>query len=32
MDKIQTGAWSGTLAYGGSGSPLSKGVFIGQRM
>ncbi len=32
MDKIQTGAWSGTLAYGGSGAPLSKGVFIGQRM
>lgn len=32
MDKIQTGAWAGTLAYGGTGAPLSKGVFIGQRM
>jgi hypothetical protein len=32
MDKIQTGAWSGTLAYGGNGAPLAKGVFIGQRM
>jgi hypothetical protein len=32
MDKIQTGAWAGTLAYGGAGAPLAKGVFIGQRM
>lgn len=32
MDKIQTGAWAGTLAYGGSGAPLAKGVFIGKRM
>lgn len=32
MDKIQTGAWSGTLAYGGSGSPLAGATFIGQRM
>lgn len=32
MDQIQTGAWTGTLAYGGAGSPLSRGTFIGQRM
>jgi hypothetical protein len=32
MDKIQTGAWAGTLAYGGNGAPLASGVFLGQRM
>jgi hypothetical protein len=32
MDKIQTGAWAGTLAYGGNGAPLAKGLFVGQRM
>jgi hypothetical protein len=32
MDQIQTGAWTGTLAYGGNGSPLSRGTFIGARM
>jgi hypothetical protein len=32
MDKIQTGAWAGTLAYGGTGAPLAKGNFVGQRM
>jgi len=31
MDKIQTGAWTGTLAYAGTGAPLSRGTFIGQR-
>lgn len=32
MDSIQTGAWTGTLAYAGEGVPLAKGVFIGERM
>ena len=33
MDKIQTGAWTGTLAYGGTPAPLATGAtFIGQRM
>jgi hypothetical protein len=32
MDKIQTGAWAGTLSYAGTPAPLSKGVFVGQRM
>lgn len=32
IDKIQTGAWSGTLAYGGAGAPLAHGTFTGARM
>jgi hypothetical protein len=32
MDKIQTGAWAGTLAYGGNGAPLGTGTFVGKRM
>lgn len=32
IDQIQTGAWSGTLAYGGAGAPLAHGTFTGQRM
>jgi hypothetical protein len=31
MDQIQTGAWAGTLAYAGNGSPLARGTFTGQR-
>ena len=32
VDQIQTGAWAGTLAYGGNGAPLAHGTFTGQRM
>lgn len=32
MDSIQTGAWTGTLAYGGNPAPLARGTFIGTRM
>jgi hypothetical protein len=32
LDVIQTGAWAGTLAYGGSGAPLAHGTFIGNRL
>jgi hypothetical protein len=32
MDKIQTGAWSGTLSYAGTGAPLAKGQFHGVRL
>lgn len=32
MDKIQTGAWTGTLTYGGAPAPLSTATFFGQRM
>lgn len=32
MDKIQTGAWTGNLAYAGTPAPLARGTFIGQRM
>jgi hypothetical protein len=32
MDKIQTGAWSGTLTYSGSAAPLARGTFIGSRL
>jgi hypothetical protein len=32
MDKIQTGAWAGTLAYSGTAVPLARGTFIGQRL
>lgn len=32
MDKIQTGAWSGTLSYGGTPAPLATATFIGARM
>ena len=31
MDKIQTGAWAGTLSYGGHGAPLAHGTFVGER-
>lgn len=31
MDVIQTGAWTGTLAYGGDDAPLSHGTFVGTR-
>jgi hypothetical protein len=31
IDTIQTGAWSGTLNYSGTGAPLSRGNFIGSR-
>jgi hypothetical protein len=31
MDKIQTGAWTGNLAYAGSAAPLGTATFIGQR-
>ncbi len=32
LDQIQTGAWMGTLAYGGSPAPLAHGTFTGERM
>lgn len=32
IDTIQTGAWSGTLNYSGTGAPLSRGNFIGSRL
>lgn len=32
IDVIQTGAWSGTLSYSGTGAPLSRGNFIGARL
>jgi len=32
MDKIQTGAWSGTLGYAGTPAPLASATFIGARM
>ena len=32
MDKIQTGAWSGTLGYNGTPAPLAAATFIGARM
>jgi hypothetical protein len=32
LDQIQTGAWTGTLAYGGTAAPLAHGTFIGERM
>ena len=32
LDQIQTGAWAGTLAYGGASAPLGRGTFIGTRM
>jgi hypothetical protein len=32
MDSIQTGAWSGTLTYGGNAAPLAKGTFMGERI
>jgi hypothetical protein len=32
LDQIQTGAWTGTLAYGGTGAPLATATFVGQRM
>jgi hypothetical protein len=32
MDQIQTGAWAGTLAYGGSDAPLGSATFFGTRM
>ncbi|NVB83553.1 MAG: hypothetical protein HOV81_34585 [Kofleriaceae bacterium] len=31
MDKIQTGAWAGTLTYSGQGAPLSMATFVGAR-
>jgi hypothetical protein len=31
-DQLQTGAWAGTLAYGGAGAPLAAATFSGQRM
>jgi hypothetical protein len=32
LDQIQTGAWQGTLSYGGAGAPLAAATFTGQRM
>ena len=32
MDSIQTGAWTGTLAYGGAAAPLASATFIGERV
>jgi hypothetical protein len=32
IDKIQTGAWSGTLSYAGAPSPLAPATFFGTRM
>ncbi|HEX5061215.1 MAG TPA: hypothetical protein VFV99_17735 [Kofleriaceae bacterium] len=32
LDQIQTGAWTGTLAYGGAGAPLAAAKFVGERM
>ena len=32
VDRIQTGAWSGTLSYAGTAAPLSTATFIGNRM
>ena len=32
LDQIQTGAWTGTLAYGGQGAPLAAAKFVGERM
>lgn len=32
LDKIQTGAWTGTLSYAGTGAPLARGTFTGARM
>ncbi len=31
-DQLQTGAWAGTLAYGGAGAPLAAATFTGTRM
>jgi hypothetical protein len=31
-DQLQTGAWAGTLTYGGAGAPLAAATFSGQRM
>jgi hypothetical protein len=32
IDTIQTGAWAGTLSYGGTPSPLAPASFFGERM
>jgi hypothetical protein len=32
VDALQTGKWSGTLAYGGNPAPLAAATFIGSRM
>jgi hypothetical protein len=32
IDKIQTGAWTGTLSYSGTPAPLAGATFTGQRM
>ena len=32
IDTIQTGAWSGTLNYSGTGAPLARGNFYGARL
>ena len=32
LDQIQTGAWAGTLSYAGTGAPLARGTFTGERM
>jgi len=32
VDKIQTGAWTGTLSYAGTPAPLSTATFIGSRL
>jgi hypothetical protein len=32
LDQIQTGAWQGTLAYGGASAPLAAATFTGTRM
>jgi hypothetical protein len=32
LDQIQTGAWAGTLAYGGASAPLAAATFTGQRL
>jgi hypothetical protein len=31
-DQLQTGAWAGTLSYGGNGAPLAAATFTGTRM
>src|SRR5262249_12820146 len=32
IDAIQTGTWSGTLAYGGTPAPLAPATFFGERI
>jgi hypothetical protein len=32
IDTIQTGAWAGTLSYGGTPTPLAPATFFGERM